>query len=158
MPQDTGVPKRAAFGAAATSSVLDVLVSDLSGTYNIWFTCGDPTQTFGKRSCISSVCEALCTSVLMQGPAGALWQQEDQGCLTQIMPQDTHILPSGSPSLPQCCQEQAGGLGCSAFWLPLQRGREWSAARGPEWATCEVAGYAGDKCVPLMGTCFSDLL
>lgn len=50
------------------------------------------------------------------------------------------------------------GPGCSALWLPLQRGKESSAAKGPEWATCEVAGYAGDKRVPLMGTCFFDLL
>lgn len=80
-----------------------------------------------------------------------------------MLPHPNHATGVTHPSLwqpiPATGMAGAGwGQGCSALWLPLQRGRELSAAKGPEWATCEMAGYAGDKCVPLMGTCFSDLL
>lgn len=141
---------------------------------NVWFTCGDPMQTFGGCYCISLACEelhhsegkaqvykhtwALCAGVLIQGLLVELCDSKRTKAASPKSCHGIHISSLWQP-IPATGMAGAGwGPGCSALWLPLQRGRELSAAKGPEWATCEMAGYAGDKCVPLMGTCFSDLL
>lgn len=142
---------------------------------NVWFTCGDPRQTFGKCCCMHLLSVWGIASRWGQSPdfqtdlgtvhwgphPGSCWSSET--ARGPRLPHPNHatrlIHPSLWQPIPATGMAWAGWWpGCSALWLPLQRGRELGAAKGPEWATCEVAGYAGDKCVPLMGMCFSDLL
>lgn len=152
-----GCPKEQPVGEQPHPPWMSWLGTYLAG--NVWFTCGDARQTFGKCSCISSVCEeshhgegkaqvskhtwALGTGVLIQGPAGALWQQED---LTQIMPQDSSFPLAAHPChrdgrsrlgtrvlCPLAATAEGQGVKC---WM----GHLWGG-RLYWWQTCATDGY-----------------
>lgn len=117
-------PPRASSAAYSTGmskrEASDILVRDLFGRWyaiHLWSSNANVWEVLLHLFCMQGIVSYLeqspdfqtylSTSVLIQGPRGALWWWGDQGCRTQIT-QWGLILPSASPSPTQGWWAQAG--------------------------------------------------